>query len=68
MYKQFMTDTKLLSIAITATILLSACATSRPVIYPNEHVQEVGDEQVRKDINDVYATCQTKWRKIQWRR
>lgn len=31
--------------------LISARATSRPVIYPNNHVNEVGNEQARQDIN-----------------
>ena len=33
-------------------IFLVACATPQPVLYPNEHAKEVGDEQVRKDINE----------------
>ena len=33
-------------------IFLNACATSQPVLYPNEHAKEVGDEQVRQDIDE----------------
>lgn len=48
---QINTLTKLLFILIAA-VFLSACATSRPVLYPNEQAKEVGDEQVRQDINE----------------
>ena len=34
------------------TTLLVACATPQPVLYPNEHAKDVGDTQVRKDINE----------------
>ncbi len=37
---------------LAASSLLFACATPQPVLYPNEHAKEVGDEQVRKDINE----------------
>jgi len=43
---------KLPALAICTTVLLSACATSQPILYPNEHAKEVGNEQVRKDINE----------------
>ena len=43
---------KLLAISIIVTTLLGACASPRPVLYPNEHAIEVGDDQVRKDINE----------------
>ena len=52
-----------MNISITKTIklpvhilccafLFSACATSQPILYPNEQAQEVGDEQVRRDIDE----------------
>lgn len=43
---------KLPALAICTTVLLSACATSQPILYPNEHAKVVGNEQVRKDINE----------------
>ncbi len=51
MRKQFYNVTKLIYILIAA-VSLSACATSRPVLYPNEHAKEVGDDHVHQDINE----------------
>ena len=31
-------------------LLLTACSTSHPVLYPNEHMQSVGKEIAEKDI------------------
>ncbi|MDH3505275.1 MAG: glycine zipper family protein [Nitrospirota bacterium] len=36
-----------LSVALT---LLMGCSSQRPVVYPNAHLQEVGDEQAEKDM------------------
>lgn len=52
MQQQTISATKILLTAITACVIVSACASSRPVIYPNEHTKQVGDEQARKDINE----------------
>lgn len=52
MQQQSIRATKLIVLAISAAAVLSGCASTRPVIYPNEHVEEVGDTQVRKDINE----------------
>ena len=41
-----------LFIFLFVTIWLCACATSQPVLYPNEHAKEVGDQQVRQDIDE----------------
>ena len=35
-----------------SAFLFSACATPQPILYPNEQAKAVGDEQVRKDINE----------------
>jgi len=43
---------KVPALTITTVVLLCACATSQPILYPNEHAKEVGDEQVRKNINE----------------
>ncbi len=51
MRKQFNNVTKLVFILIAA-VFFSACATSRPVLYPNEHAKEVGNDQVYQDINE----------------
>ncbi|MGI9227192.1 MAG: hypothetical protein ACR2PU_00215 [Gammaproteobacteria bacterium] len=41
-----------LSIILFSIVLLCACALSQPVLYPNEHAKEVGDQQVRQDIDE----------------
>ena len=41
-----------LQISLFVIALVCSCATSQPVLYPNEHTKEVGDEQVRKDIDE----------------
>ena len=43
---------KLSALVVVTITLLAACATPQPVLYPNEHAKEVGDEHVRKDINE----------------
>ena len=50
--QQSMRAIKLTVLTISASAILSACTSSRPVIYPNQHAEEVGDAQVRKDINE----------------
>lgn len=37
----------LLSVGLT---LLMGCSSKRPAIYPNAHLQEVGEEQAEKDM------------------
>lgn len=43
---------KLPTLFLASIFLFSACATSQPILYPNEHAKEMGNEQVRKDINE----------------
>ena len=41
----------LLKITFYISILaLAACATQQPVIYPNAHYQQVGDAQLKQDV------------------
>lgn len=35
-----------------ATLLLTACGAKRPVLYPNEHLQQVGKAKSNQDIDD----------------
>ena len=37
-------------IVLGAAILLAGCAASTPVLSPNSHLQQVGQEQARRDI------------------
>ena len=43
---------KLPTLLLATVLLMSACATSQPILYPNEYAKEVGNVQVRKDINE----------------
>lgn len=37
---------------IALLLLPAACGPKRPVVYPDAKVQEVGEEQVRQDVED----------------
>ncbi|MCX7635013.1 MAG: cell envelope biogenesis protein OmpA [Syntrophales bacterium] len=39
---------------IVMVVVLAACATPGPVLYPNAHLQQVGEERARQDI----AACE----------
>ena len=39
-------------------LLASACGPKRPVVYPDEKVQEVGEEKVRADVEDCLRQAQ----------
>jgi predicted small lipoprotein YifL len=41
--------------ALLALLLLAGCGTTGPVLYPNAHLQQVGEPQAQKDI----AECET---------
>ncbi len=36
--------------AITGTVLLTACSSAHPVLYPNAHLESVGKEAAQDDI------------------
>lgn len=36
--------------ALLVVLMLSACSSARPVLYPNAHMQSVGKETVEQDI------------------
>ena len=35
---------------IVGSLLLAACSTARPILYPNAHFQSVGEESAEQDI------------------
>jgi hypothetical protein len=39
-------------IILICLLLLVACAQKRPVLYPNYHLQQVGDEAAQNEIDD----------------
>lgn len=49
-----MTTTHRYALAVAAVLLLAGCGAKRPVLYPNEHLKQVGNEQAKADI----AACE----------
>lgn len=48
-----------LRLALALCILTNAgCATQKPVLYPNDHYKQVGEEQAEKDIEDCQAQAE----------
>ncbi len=45
---------KFLALTVASILLVFACATPKPILYPNEHAKKVGDDQVLKDINECH--------------
>ena len=39
-------------LALSCLLLLVACSQKRPVLYPNHHLQEVGDETAQTEIDE----------------
>lgn len=37
---------------LLATLLLGACGAKRPVLYPNEHLKQIGKAKANQDIDD----------------
>lgn len=37
---------------LSVVIILGACGVKRPVLYPNEHLKQVGQSQANQDIDD----------------
>lgn len=44
-------------IVIAVLLLLAGCAT-RPVLYPNAHLKQVGEEQAQRDIAECQALAE----------
>ncbi len=44
-----------LALLLATSFLVAACATPRPVLYPNPHYQQVGEEQANSDVADCQA-------------
>lgn len=40
-------------------VFSSACATPRPVLYPNAHLKNVGEIQAKQDIDDCLRQAET---------
>lgn len=48
-----------ISSAVLAVLLLSACSSARPVLYPNAHLQSVGKEIAEQDIEDCQRSAES---------
>jgi len=44
---------------VVGSLLLAACSTSHPVLYPNAHMQSVGKEIAEKDIEACRQLAET---------
>jgi hypothetical protein len=44
---------------IIALVLLTACSSARPVLYPNAHLQSVGKETADQDIGDCMQLAES---------
>ena len=44
-------------IALSCLLLLVACSQKRPVLYPNYHLQQVGDETVQTEIDECIRSA-----------
>ena len=42
-------------LALSFLLLLVACSQKRPVLYPNYHLQEVGDETAQTEIDECIS-------------
>lgn len=44
-------------IGVVLLVLLSSCSSCKPVLYPNEHYQQVGAEQAEKDVQAALSAA-----------
>ena len=49
---------KSLGFSVLCIVLLGGCSTKRPVLYPNNHLQEVGTVQADRDIEECYTLAE----------
>lgn len=52
--------TPVISAILMMLLLLTGCTSPRPVIYPNKHFNEVGEEQAQKDINEAIRLAEAR--------
>jgi hypothetical protein len=51
-------NTRNLSWLVLAAMVLWGCADKRPVLYPNAHLKQVGEEAARRDVDDCMRYAQ----------
>lgn len=45
-------------VLLSVLFITTSCATKRPVLYPNEHLNKVGREIADKDIDDCFQLAE----------
>lgn len=43
---------------LVAALVVAACSSARPVVYPNEHLQVVGQRQAKEDVDACIARAE----------
>lgn len=51
-------NTRNLSWLLLALLILWGCADKRPVLYPNAHLKQVGEEAARRDVDECIRYAQ----------
>ena len=51
-------NTRNFSWLFLAAIILVGCADKRPVLYPNAHLKQVGEEAARRDVDECIRYAQ----------
>jgi len=55
MKKKSNLQTKIIPILIAACLLIVGCAGPKPILYPNAHLNNIGQEQADRDISECQA-------------
>ncbi len=45
-------------LVISILFVVAGCGAQRPVLYPNEHLQQVGEAHAQNDINECYQMAE----------
>lgn len=48
---------KILFLAVAAVLLCTGCASPRPILYPNDHLNKVGKVKAEKDVDQALETA-----------
>ncbi len=51
-------NTRNFSWLLLALLILWGCADKRPVLYPNAHLKQVGEEAARRDVDECFRYAQ----------
>ena len=48
---------KILFLAVSAVLLCTGCASQRPILYPNDHLNKVGMKKAEEDVDKALKTA-----------